>query len=145
VFQPWLGLGGAAALWGVQLPAWFAATQGSSRWDRPLAVAAGTAAGGAALHYAMWPWELRSGLPWLMEAEGLRDEHLPAYNGILWAWGAAAVAALLLETPRGSRKWALLGLTSVIPLRASARHHFDWVRKEARRNPAWWNRAFAAP
>src|SRR5207237_10339479 len=34
VFQPYLGLAGAFALWGISLPAWLAAAvAGSARWD----------------------------------------------------------------------------------------------------------------
>jgi hypothetical protein len=144
VFQPWLGLGGSGALWSVSLPAWWlAAARGSPAWDRPLALAAGLSLGGAAIHYLLWPWELRGGLPYLTEAEGLRSVNLPAYNAILWGWMAAAGTALLRETPRGARRWAILGVAGALPLRASARHHFVWVREQARTNPAWWNRAFA--
>src|ERR1051325_6174375 len=57
VFQPYLGLAGAFALWGVSLPAWFAAAvAGSERWDRPLAFLAGLSVGGAAVHFTLWPW-----------------------------------------------------------------------------------------
>ena len=146
VFQPWLGLPGAAVLWGTQLPAWFAAAaRGSERWNGPLAAAAGLSLGGAAIHYTLWPWKLRGGLPYLIEAEGVPPDRLPAYNAVLWAWMAVAAAALIRETPRGLRRWAVVGFAAAVPLRASARHHFVWIREQARTNPAWWNRALAGP
>jgi hypothetical protein len=27
-------------------------------------------------------------------------------------------------------------------MRLSARHHFEWIRRQAAIGPAWWNRAF---
>jgi hypothetical protein len=142
VFQPWLGLSGAGALWGVQLPAWFAATQGSDRWDRPLAFAAGVSLGGATIHYLLWPWEAPLGLPVLTEAEGIPARRLPPYNAILWAWMVAAIVALARETPRRALPWGAAGLAAALPLRASARHHFVWIREQASAAPSWWNRAF---
>ncbi len=137
VFQPYLGLGGAAALWGVSLPAWFgAAISGSSRWDRPLAFLTGLSVGGATVHFTLWPWAAERGPPLLTDAEGLRSELLPAYNAVLYAWGLSALAALALETPRGARRWGLAGLLAAVPLRASARHHFRWLVDQARSNPA---------
>ena len=146
VFQPYLGLGGAAALWGIGLPGWLViAARGSGRWDRLLAVLAGLSAGGAVVHYTLWPVEVRSGLPLLVEAEGLRPETLPAYNAVLYGWAAAALAALLVETPARERRWAAAGMLAAVPLRASARHHFRWIREQAEARPAWWNRALAEP
>ncbi len=142
VFQPYLGMPGAATLWSIALPGWLAAAgRGSRRWDRPLAFLAGLSVGGAAVHFTLWPWETKAGLPFLKEAEGLKPKQLPAYNAVLYAWALAAISALALETPRGTRRWALAGLVAALPLRFSARHHFSWIREQARRNPAWWNRA----
>jgi hypothetical protein len=146
VFQPQLGLAGSFALWGSLFPAWFAvAARGRHPvWDRPLALAAGMSLAGVGVHYAMWPWELRRGVPFLTQAEGLRPRKLPAYNAILYAWAAAAMLALLLETPRGSMRWAVPGVIATIPLSRSARRHFVWIRDQAVTSPAWWNRAFAS-
>src|SRR5436190_14220419 len=140
VFQPYLGLAGAGALWGLTLPAWFAASAtGSSRWERPLAFLAGLSVGGSAVHFTLWPWTAQRGPPLLTEAEGLRPELLPAYNAVLYAWGLSALAALALETPRGVRRWGAAGMLAAVPLRFSARHHFRWLVEQARSNPAWWN------
>ena len=142
VFQPYLGLAGASAMWGTLFPAWLVVSmRGSRRWDPMLAFAAGMSLGAAVLHFSLWPWSVRRGLPWLREAEGLRPEHLPAYNAVLYGWASLAAAALAFETPRRSRVWALAGFAATFPLRRTARDHFRWIREEARTNPAWWNRA----
>jgi hypothetical protein len=142
VFQPWLGLGGAGALWAATFGSWLAASQTRSRrWNVPLALAAGMSLGAVALHYVMWPWRWR-GLPYLIEAEGLRASQLAPYNTVLWAWGAAAVAALAKETVPAALPVAAVGATTALAFAPSARRHFEWIREEAERAPAWWNRAF---
>jgi hypothetical protein len=142
VFQPYLGMRGAASLWSIALPGWFAAAaRGSGWWDRHLAFLAGLSMGGAAVHFTLWPFERRAGLPFLTEAEGLRPSQLPAYNAVLYAWALSALSALLLDTPRGTRRWALAGVLAAAPLRFSARHHFKWIKEQAMSSPAWWNRA----
>ncbi len=142
VYQPKLGLVGSAALWGGTIPTWsLAAARGSSRWDAPLAFLAGSSVGGTVLHFALWPWEVRRGLPLLTEAEGFKPEQLPAYNAVLYVWALAALLATLKETPRGTRKWAAAGFLAALTQRSSAQAHFVWVREQARTNPAWWNRA----
>lgn len=145
VFQPQLGLAGSSVLWGAGLPAWavVAARGRSTAWEWPLGFAAGMSLGGAALHYVLWPWVGRAGLPYLTQAEGLRDEQMPWYNAILYAWAAAAGAALVIETPKRARAAAAVGFAVAMALRGSARHHFEWVREQARARPAWWNRAVA--
>src|SRR5712691_3698220 len=117
VFQPYVGLPRAAALWSVALPGWLAmAARGSRKWDRPLAFLAGLSIGGAAVHFTLWPFESRRGLPLLIEAEGLRPDQLPAYNAVLYGWALSAATAIVGETPRGARKWALVGMLSAVPL-----------------------------
>ena len=103
-------------------------------------MAAGTGLGGMAVHFTLWPWAVRRGVPVLTEAEGLSDRQLPAYNAILWCWALASIGALLREVPKGSRRWFVLGVLNALPLRASAKHHFRWASEQARTNPAWWNR-----
>jgi hypothetical protein len=144
VFQPWLGLRGAGALWGFGLPGWIAiSARRSRRWDPVLGYLAGLSLGAAAIHYILWPVEWRRGLPVLRQAEGLRAGQLPAYNAILYAWGAVAAGALAFETPGRSRWWAVPGVSTALALRPAARAHFVWIEREAGTNPAWWNRAFA--
>lgn len=142
VYQPRLGLRGAAVLWSGALPGWaLAAARGSPRWDAPLALMAGGSAGGSVLHFVLWPWEFRRGLPVLTKAEALRPDQLPAYNAILYAWALAGLLAVSAETPPEKRKWALTGFLGSFTQKASARHHFIWLTEQARTNPAWWNRA----
>jgi hypothetical protein len=141
VFQPWMGLAGSIAYWTAALPfLWWAAARGGDRFDKPLAFANGTALAGAAVHFTIWPWTVRRGVPVLTEAEGLSTEQLPAYNTILWVWALASALALARETPRGARRWFAAGLLNGLPLRMSAEHHFAWASEQARANPAWWNR-----
>jgi hypothetical protein len=77
----------------------------------------------------------------LDEAEGLRDDQLPAYNAVLWAWGVASALSLLTETHRGSRRFALAGLLNFPILLASAQHHFRWAREQAKLDPERWSAA----
>ena len=142
VGQPELGLVGAGAVWATQIPTWITlAAKGGSRWDRLLAVWSGAALGGAVVHFLIWPWRRSAlGIPILTEAEGLDDSTLPAYNALLYAWGAASVLSIVLEVPRRDRPWALLGFAALPLLRRSARHHFSWIVDQAATRPAWWNR-----
>jgi hypothetical protein len=144
VFQPWLGLWGAGALWSGVFSGWLAATRRrGAGWDAALAFAGGMSAGAVALHYAMWPWRPRP-LPYLVRAEGLRQHDMLAYNSILWAWGSAATGALTLETPPRLLPLAAAGAATALAFRPSARGHFDWIREQAALAPAWWNRALRA-
>jgi hypothetical protein len=141
VWQPFLGLPGSLAFWAVNLTAAFWMTQQpDDRFVKQRALALGSAFGGAAVHYTLWPWKLKGPPPVLTEAEGLSQEQLPPYNAILLAWAAAAALALARETPKGARRWFLLGAALAVPFRFSAAHHFKWAREKARTDPAWWNR-----
>ena len=140
VFEPFLGRRGALALWGMALPGWLAmALSGDERFDRVLALNNAMGLAGGIVHFAEWPWELRGAVPTLTHAEGLPPERVPAYNRVLRAWIASGALALLFETPRRARPWALLGLALGEPLRRSARHHFRWAREQARREPEKWS------
>jgi hypothetical protein len=147
VLQPELGLGPAGVLWGTQLPLWMAvANRGDLRWDKLLAAWSGAALAGALVHFLLWPWRFsRVGLPVLTEAEGLAAERLPAYNALLYAWGAASVLSILRDVSPGSRRWALVGLATLPLLRRSARHHFSWLTEVAVTDPQWWNRGVRPP
>ena len=142
VLQPELGLAGASAFWTALLGSAFGMTFAeSSKWDKALAFGVGANIGGAAIHFILWPWELRSGIPALTEAEGLPDEDLVQYNTVLNLWALAGIGALVKEVPSGARRYALLGFLSVLPLQKHARFHFRWLKEQAEKNPAWWNRA----
>jgi hypothetical protein len=146
VWQPEIGLPGSLAMWGTALPAGFVvAARSDTRWEPLLAFSRGASVAGVVTHFLLWPWKRKAGvLPWLTEAEGLRGRQIPAYNVVLHLWGAAAVVALVKETPRRSRRWALLGLASVLLFRKSAEYHFRWATEQAKVNPQWWNRGLRA-
>jgi hypothetical protein len=136
--EPWLGRRATNILWSASLPAWFWRALVGDRRDEPmLAFNAGTAIAGALVHYVDWPWSRRLGLVlWLNEAEGFRPSLLPAYNTILWLWLIGGVASVLTETRREDLKYVAAGLASGPVLLASARHHFEWAREQARQgNP----------
>ena len=142
VGQPELGLVGASAVWGTQIPAWITlAAKGGRRWDGLLAVWSGAALGGAVVHFLIWPWRRNSlGIPVLAEAEGLGARTLPAYNTLLYGWGVASALAIALDVPPRDRRWALVGFAALPLLRRSAKHHFSWIVDQAATQPAWWNR-----
>ena len=147
VFEPFLGRGGARAFWAVQLPAWIVGAwagrgAGVEKW---LALNNGMGLAGGLVHFAEWPWETRAGVPYLTEAEGMTDERLDAYNTVLHLWIVAAALAVVLETPRHGRRWAIAGLLMGEPLRRSARHHFKWAREQASKEPGKWSPALREP
>lgn len=118
-----------------------AALEGRGRWETAVAVGAGTAMAAPVLHYTLFPWRLRLGLPVLVEAEGLRGRPLVGYVALLYAWaGAGALATTHLS--RGRRRWALLGVGMAVGFRQLAADHAKWIAAESVRNPQWWNRAW---
>lgn len=142
VFQPELGLRGSIAFWVATAAAdVLLATTDRPGYGRWRAAVAGLALAGVAVHYVVWPWELRLGLPRLTAAEGLRSEQLPMYDTILLGWAAAALTALVTDSGPGERRWAAAGFAAMPLLVGSARHHFRWIGEQARESPAWWNRA----
>ena len=67
-----------------------------------------------------------------------RPSLLPAYNTILWVWLIGGIGSMLSETRREHLKYVAAGLATGPLLLASARHHFEWAREQARRgNPAF--------
>ncbi len=147
VFEPELGRRGAVALWAVLFPlTLLSAARGGRLNERLSAVNAGIGAAGVAVHFAAWPWSLHGGVPMLDEAEGLSEDQLPAYNAVLWFWGACSVLSLLREADRGSRRLGLLaGLAGFPILLGSARHHFRWAREQAEIEPQRWSPALREP
>lgn len=142
VFEPFIGRRGALAYWSAALSAYMAsAARGGPAFDKLLAFSNGTALAGGLVHFTAWPWEIRNGVPTLLEAEGLTEAQLVGYNRVLRSWVAASALALLLETPRRARPFALLGLAQALPLRKSAEHHFAWAREQARLHPEDWSPA----
>ena len=56
----------------------------------------------------------------LDEAEGLREDQLPAYNAVLWLWRLSSALSLLAANPPGARRFAIAGLLHFPILLASA-------------------------
>ena len=141
--EPWLGRRRTNALWAAQLSGWLAqALRPSPRTEPLLAFNAGVAVAGAIVHFVDWPWTARFGVvPWLDEAEGLPPERLDAYNSVLWAWLLAGLGSAALETAPGHRRYFAAGLATGPLLLASARHHFEWAREQAKRDPENWSAA----
>ena len=145
VWQPELGLAGASALWGTQIPIWIAlAARGDRRWDKLLAAWSGANLAGALVHFVLWPSRRnRLGLPVLTEAEGLGTARLPAYNTVLYAWAVASALSLVRDINPRDRRWAVVGLAALPLMRQSAKHHFAWLNEQAETNPTWWNRGIS--
>jgi hypothetical protein len=142
VFEPQLGRRGSYALWGALIPLGLLAAARGGKWaERLSAFNAGIGVAGVAVHFKAWPWSVHNGLPMLDEAEGLREDQLPAYNAVLWAWGIASILSLLTETKRSSRAFAVVGLLNFPILLASAQHHFRWAREQAKLDPERWSAA----
>jgi hypothetical protein len=140
--QRHLGLGPAAALALLADGACVAlAHDPRRRWDRFLAVAAGTAVAAPGLHYTLFPWRLRWGLPVLVEPEALRGPAATGYVVLLYTWAAAGAVALG-AVPRERRRWALAGVAGAVGFRQLAADHLAWISQEADRRPRWWNRAW---
>jgi hypothetical protein len=138
--EPWIGRRATNVLWSAMLPVWFwRALAGDARDDPMLAFGAGTAIAGVLVHYVDWPWSLRFGvIPWLEEAEGFRPSLVPAYNVILSLWFIGGLGSAMLETRRADLKYVAAGVATTPLLLASARHHFEWAREQARQgNPAF--------
>jgi hypothetical protein len=147
VFEPFIGRRGAVALWATGLPAWATAAwlgegEAIEKW---LALNDGAGFAGGLVHFVEWPWELRGGIPQLVEAEGMTPEQLPAYNRVLQLWVLAGALALALETPRHAWRWAFVGLLLGEPLRRSAVHHFRWAHEQAEREPERWSPMLREP
>jgi hypothetical protein len=141
VFEPFIGRRGAVALWATGLPAWaLAAWLGEGEaLEKWLALNNGAGLAGGLVHFVEWPCELRHGIPYLSEAEGMTPARLSPYNTVLQLWILAGALAVALETPRHARRWAFAGLLLGEPLRRSAVHHFRWARVQAELEPERWS------
>jgi len=141
VFEPFIGRRAAVAMWSGSLPAWALAgwVGEGERIEKWIALNNAAGLAGGIVHFIEWPWERRHGIPYLTEAEGMTTEQLAPYNRVLHLWTLAGLLAVVCETPRHARKWALLGLLLGEPLRRSAVHHFRWAREQAERDPEHWS------
>ncbi|MDQ6875079.1 MAG: hypothetical protein M3042_08480 [Actinomycetota bacterium] len=79
----------------------------------------------------------------MAETDGLPAAVLGTYNAMPYAWLSAALWALLRETPRGARRWAVAGMVMAYGMRNTVYPHMDWVRSQAVTDPRWWNRGLA--
>ena len=136
-----VGLPTAAALSILADTGWAAMALDARGWHRSLAFGAGTAIAAPALHYTLFPWRLRFGVPVLDEAEGQHGLALGGYGALLYVWGISGLAAIR-QLPRSSRRWTFAGMALAVGFRQLASSHLTWIRKEAVRNPRWWNRAW---
>lgn len=136
-----VGLPAAVSLATLLDAGWAAMALGERRWERALALGAGTAMAAPALHYTLFPWRVRCGIPVLEEAEGLKGLPLASYVTLLYLWGVSGVVATR-RLPSSSRPWTLAGIGVAVAFRQLAFHHLVWIQAEARRNPRWWNRVW---
>jgi hypothetical protein len=142
VFEPFLGRRGAVAMWSAYFPLALGAALREGKWAQRLtAFSAGIGVAGVAVHFKAWPWSLHGGVPMLDEAEGLSEDQLPAYNAVLWFWLVCSALSLPAANRPGARRYAILGLLNFPILLASAKHHFEWAREQAERDPERWSPA----
>lgn len=134
--------GGALAASTVMDASWLYAATRKNPPERLLAFGAGVAIMTPLLHFTLFPWKVRRGVPVLTEAEGLPASVMPLYNAVLYAWAGGGVLAAVRDTPRRARPWVLAGIAFVIAIRPVAQRHFAWMEVEAQRNPKWWNRSW---
>lgn len=136
------GFAGALAASTAMDAGWIAAARAERPPERLLAFGAGVAIATPILHFRLWPWTVRRGVPVLTEAEGLPESVMPLYNAVLYAWVGAGVWAAVRDTPRRHRPWVVAGMVAVARIRPVAQAHFSWMAEEAQRNPRWWNRSW---
>jgi hypothetical protein len=137
----WIGPRGAAVLWATSGPVVFrqADRQPATR-DTPFALLNGLYLAAVVSHFAGWPSIRRAGVPLLIECEGLSGRLIQPYNVILYASGVAALVALLNEN-RAGMPWGAFVAATGVPLIVWGQHReFTWLREQAQRCPAWWNR-----
>ena len=142
--QAQAGFPGALAASTVMDAGWIVAARRERPPERLLAFGAGVAIMTPILHFTLWPWRVRRGVPVLTEAEGLPASVMPLYNAVLYGWAGAGVLAAVRDTPRRHLGWVLAGVLAVIGIRPVAQRHFAWMEREAQRNPQWWNRSWVA-
>ncbi len=116
------GLPAAATLSTLADAGWVAIALADRRWDPTLALGPGTAMAAPALHYTLFPWRVRFGLPVLEEAEGLEGLPLAGYVALLYVWGLSGVVATR-QLPRSSRRWTLAGMGLAVAFRQLAARH----------------------
>lgn len=139
VLQRRVSLPGAVALWTGLLAGWVSLGR-HGRAPRVLSGSAGASVTAAALHFYVWPSSLRRGLPLLTRAEGFEAYWMPAYNAVLYGWGAAGLGAVVVS-PARARPWAAVGAIGVLATAPEVLSHYAWLQDQAEARPAWWNRS----
>jgi hypothetical protein len=140
--QAQAGFTGALAASTAMDAGWLFAATRKDPPERLLAFSAGVAIMTPVLHFTLFPWQLRRGLPVLTQAEGLPASVMPLYNAVLYGWAGAGVLAAVRDTPRRYRPFVAAGILAVIAIRPMAKEHFAWMEREAARNTRWWNRSW---
>lgn len=140
--QAQAGFTGALAASTAMDAGWLYAATRQEPPERLLAFSAGVAIMTPLLHFTLFPWRVRKGLPVLTQAEGLPASVMPLYNAVLYAWAGAGVLAAVRDTPRRHLPLVLAGILAVIGIRPMAQEHFAWIERESATNPRWWNRSW---
>ena len=140
--QAQAGFAGALAASTALDAGWLYAATREDPPERLLAFGAGVAIMTPVLHFTLFHWRVRKGVPVLTEAEGLPGAVMPLYNAVLYAWAGAGLLAAVRDTPRRHLPFVILGILAVIAIRPMAQQHFAWIEREAVRNPRWWNRSW---
>src|SRR4051812_45283341 len=91
--QAQAGFPGAVALSVALDGGWVAAGLSRRSPERLQAYLAGIAVGVPFIHFTLWPWSVRRGVPVLDEAEGLPASAMGPYNAVLYAWAGAGILA----------------------------------------------------
>jgi hypothetical protein len=137
------GLRGAAGGWTAALAGWCWLTgRRTHRAERGLAGLNGFCLAAVTAHYVGWRWQVVHGVA-MVRAHWLPVRVLPGYNVLLVGLGVCAALAVHRETPPELLPRALLTAAGLTPgMVVLARAEGRWLQRQARREPAWWNRAF---
>lgn len=136
------GFTGALAASTMMDAGWLYAARREEPPERLLAVGSGVAIMTPLLHFTLFPWRIRRGVPVLTQAEGLPASIMPFYNAVLYAWAGAGLLAAVRDTRRRHLPFVVAGMVAVVAIRPKAKEHFAWMEREAVRNPRWWNRSW---
>jgi hypothetical protein len=141
-FASLLGPRRAAAFWAGAMPlAWHASAGKSCAHQRFAGLANGLGLAAVAGHFCAWPTRrAATGLPWLIDCEGLGPERMPVYNVLLYVSGATAATGLAFESGRSWRLGTALALGLFPLLMVGQRWEFRRLQRRAHAQPGWWNR-----
>ena len=138
-----IGFRRAVAAWSLATVAgWRAAGSLPASGDAAFAVLNSCGLAVVAGHLASWPRQ-PTRLPLLAECEGMDRSLMRYYNPILYASGAAALAAALAENRGARRRLAFLPLVLAGPAGWLQHREYHRLLESAGRDPGWWNRRLA--